>query len=88
MNIANIIENRKKMTYFIKKGVSRMEKEEYDNDFYEEAGDLLAGFRKKNGGGFVVKDDKDPFANDPDVLQSGRDDKLRESEGQSNFRRD
>ena len=62
--------------------------EEYDNDFYEEAGDMLAGFRKQNGGGFIVKDDSDPFDKDPDMVQSGRDDKLRDAESQSSFRKD
>lgn len=63
-------------------------KEEYDNDFYEEAGDMLAGFRKQNGGGFIEKNGKDPFANDPDVRQSGRDDKLRDAEGKNSFWKD
>lgn len=65
-----------------------MEEEKYDNDFYENVGDLLADFRKQGGGGIIEKDGKDPFAKDPDIIQSGRDDKLREAESQGNFYRD
>lgn len=65
-----------------------MEEEKYDNEFYEDAGDILAGFRKQHGGGFIEKNGKDPFAKDPDMIQSGRDDKLKEAEGQSNFQKD
>jgi hypothetical protein len=65
-----------------------MDEEKYDNDFYEDAGDLLVDFRKHNSGGFIEKDGKDPFAKDSDVIQSEREDKLRDSERQGNFHRD
>jgi hypothetical protein len=43
------------------------------SDFYEDAGDLLAGFRQKNGGGKIEKKGNDPFSKDPDVVQSVHD---------------
>lgn len=65
-----------------------MNEEKYDNDFYEDAGDLLSDFRKQHGGGFIEKDGKDVFAKDSDILQAARDDKLRDAESQGNFHRD
>ena len=60
-------------------------KEVYDNNFYEEEGDPLAHFRKTQGGGFIVKNGKDPFDKDMDVIQDGHETKLRESQGNLNL---
>lgn len=53
-----------------------------NSEFYEDAGDPLAKFRKKRKGAAFLNDKngvaKDPFANDPDVLQTERSEKLRE----------
>lgn len=62
-----------------------MAKEVYENDFYEEAGDLLSGFRKKYGGALIGKDGADPFAKDPDSIQGDREDTLREKQGNNMF---
>ena len=51
-------------------------KPKFSGAFYEDAGDLLAGFRKKHGGARFVKKGGDPFAKDPDVVQSERQSKL------------
>lgn len=51
-------------------------KSNLNSAFYEEAGDLLAGFRKKNGGARIIDKGGDPFAKDPDVLQAQRQEKL------------
>lgn len=48
------------------------------SDYYEEAGDPLAAFRVKYGGGFIEKNGKDPFAKDVDVMQSERTKKMEE----------
>ena len=54
------------------------QKPNFNSKFYEDAGDLLAGFRKKNPGARFGKKGKDPYSKDPDVLQSQRQDKLVE----------
>lgn len=51
-------------------------KPNFSSSFYEDAGDLLAGFRKKNGGARFGKKGADPFSKDPDVVQSQRQEKL------------
>ena len=51
--------------------------EKYDNDFYEEVGDILAPFRKKYGGALIGKNGADPFEKDPDSIQGDHDEKLR-----------
>lgn len=48
------------------------------SDYYEEAGDPLAAFRAKYGGGFIEKNGKDPFAKDIDVIQSERTQKMED----------
>jgi len=48
----------------------------FNSEFYEDEGDLLAGFRKKNGGARMTKKGVDAFAKDPDVLQAERQEKL------------
>jgi hypothetical protein len=53
-------------------------KPQFSSAFYEDAGDLLAGFRKINGGARIAKKGADAFAKDPDVLQSQRQEKLIE----------
>lgn len=53
-------------------------KPNFNSEFYEDAGDPLAEFRKQNRGARVGKNGKDLFANDPDVLQSAREEKLKE----------
>lgn len=55
-------------------------KEVYDNDFYEEVGDLLSPFRRKYGGAIIGKDGVDPFVKDPDSIQGECDDNLREKQ--------
>lgn len=52
------------------------EKPSLIEDFYENVGDPLAGFRRRNGGAIVNKKGKDPFAKDPDVVQAQRQQKL------------
>ena len=52
--------------------------EKYDNDFYETAGDPLKKFRKKYKGAIIAKNGKDPFNKDPDVIQSIKEEKLKE----------
>jgi hypothetical protein len=47
-------------------------------DYYEDAGDPLATFRAINGGGFIEKNGKDPFAKDVDILQSERTQKMED----------
>jgi len=42
------------------------------SDYYEEVSDPLAEFRRINGGAFIERDGKDPFAKDVDVMQSER----------------
>lgn len=54
--------------------------EKYDNDFYEEAGDLLSPFRRKYGGAIIGKNGADPFAKDPDSIQGEHDDTLRQKQ--------
>ena len=44
--------------------------------FYEEVEDVLAPFRKKYGGARFDKKGQDPFAKDPDIIQSQRQEKL------------
>jgi hypothetical protein len=51
-------------------------KPKFNSDFYEEANDVLAGFRKQYGGARFLKKGGDPFAKDPDVVQSQRQEKL------------
>ena len=51
-------------------------KKKFNSEFYEDVGDPLAEFRKKNGGARFVKGGKDPFARDPDVMQAKRQQKL------------
>lgn len=53
-------------------------KPNFDSDFYEDEGDPLSDFRKKYGGARIDKKGNDPFANDPDMIQSRRQEKLRE----------
>lgn len=60
-------------------------KEIYDSNFYEDEGDPLKQFRKTHGGGFTVKNDKDPFAKDRDVVQFDHENKLRESQDNLNL---
>ena len=55
-----------------------IDKPNFKSEFYEDAGDPLAEFRKKCRGPAVGKKGKDPFANDPDVLQAQREEKLIE----------
>lgn len=47
-------------------------------EYYEDAGDPLALFRARNGGGFIEKKGKDPFAKDLDVMQAERTKKMEE----------
>ena len=42
--------------------------EKYDNDFYEEVGDILSPFRKQYGGALIGKNGADPFEKDPDSI--------------------
>ena len=50
-------------------------------DFYEDADDALAGFRKTYKGGVQpLKNGKDPFDSDPDVIQAKRQDKLADDQ--------
>lgn len=51
-------------------------KPKFSSAFYEEAGDVLAPFRKKYGGALFDKKGQDPFSKDPDVVQSQRQEKL------------
>jgi len=46
------------------------------DDYYEDAGDPLAQFRRLHSGGFIEKDGKDPFEKDVDVMQYDRQQKL------------
>jgi len=48
------------------------------SDYYEDAGDQLSGFRATNRGATIVKNGKDPFDSDPDVIQSVHDEKLKQ----------
>lgn len=57
-----------------------MSESNMNSEFYEDAGDPLAAFRKVYRGAVVGKNGEDPFKNDPDVAQSVREDKLREDE--------
>jgi len=57
----------------------------FNIDFYEDESDPLATFRKHYGGGVVGKNGIDPFNHDPDVLQSEREEKLREAERNSGY---
>ena len=58
-----------------------MSENKKNKDFYEDAGDALSGFRRKHrGGALPLKDGKDPFDNDPDMIQSRRQDKLAEDQ--------
>lgn len=47
-------------------------------DFYEDVGDPLASFRAIHGGGFIEKNENDPFAKDVDVIQSERTQKMED----------
>ena len=60
-------------------------KEVYDNNFYEEEEDPLKHFRKTHSVGFTVKNDKDPYAKDGDVVQFDHESKLRESQDNMNL---
>lgn len=57
----------------------------FNSEFYEDEGDPLAAFRKQYRGAVVGKNGVDPFKDDPDVIQSRREEKLRESEKNSGF---
>lgn len=57
-----------------------MASEQLNSEFYEDAGDLLADFRKLYRGGAIDKNGKDPFDKDIDVIQSVRETKLRDQE--------
>lgn len=57
-----------------------MNEPNFNSEFYEDAGDPLAAFRQQYGGGVIGKNGDDPFKDDPDIQQSGREDKLREEE--------
>lgn len=59
-------------------------KEIYDNDFYEEVGDLLSPFRQKYAGALIDKDGADPFAKDPDSIQGDHDEQLRDKQSNMN----
>ena len=57
-------------------------KPKFNSEFYEDEGDPLVNFRKKNGGAcFTKRKDGDPFSKDPDVMQSKRQMKLIEDMG-------
>jgi len=56
-----------------------------NSEFYEDAGDQLAGFRKQYRGARKNTKGKDPFANDPDVLQSQREEKLKDDSDNINL---
>jgi len=60
-------------------------KPNFNSEFYEDAGDPLAEFRQKHGGAKINRKGKDPFANDPDVLQSQREEKLKEQTRNMDF---
>ena len=51
-------------------------KPNFKSEFYEDAEDPLNGFRKQYGGARFKKKGGDPFAKDPDVVQSQRQEKL------------
>ena len=57
----------------------------FNSEFYEDEGDPLAAFRKQYRGAVVGKNGVDPFKDDPDVLQSNREEKLREGERNSGY---
>jgi len=50
----------------------------FNSEFYEDEGDLLSEFRKKNRGARYLIKGVDAFAKDPDVLQAERQEKLAE----------
>lgn len=54
--------------------------EKYENDFYEEVGDILSPFRKQYGGALIGKNGADPFEKDPDSIQGDHDEKLRDKQ--------
>lgn len=51
-------------------------KPNFNSEFYEDEGDLLSEFRKKNRGARSLIKGVDAFAKDPDVLQAERQEKL------------
>jgi hypothetical protein len=80
MKYSNMEEFDIKNLFFAMRGNYIMSSEELNSEFYEEVGDPLAAFRRTYGGAMRDDKGKDPFAKDPDVLQSEREEKLREQE--------
>ncbi len=60
----------------------QLKKPSNKDEFYEDAGDLLADFRKQYPGAVQKKKNskKNPFDDDPDVIQAERQTKLEDQQ--------